>query len=96
MAIQQDDQRGRMLIDRESTKLDRAHARAKSLENNMTETIASFMKNKKVKENLAKDAMAATRDPSRRSTIFEKAHGGTFGGNDDETITGDEPRYWER
>lgn len=88
------DSRGESLIRREEAKLERAKAKAEAYENNMRETIASLLKQENVKRALAKDAMAATRDPGRRDAIYDKAGAGTYD-DDLEVITGDEPRPWE-
>ena len=88
------DARGESLIRREEAKLERAKAKAKAYEKNMQETIAALLKKENVKKALAKDAMAATRDPSRRDAIFDKAGEGMYN-EDREVITGDEPRPWE-
>ena len=95
MANDTEDYQGRVVIDREYAKLERSRAKAKALENNMKETISNYLKQDSVKKAIAKDAMGATRDPSRANTIFEKASGGTFS-NDEDLVTGHEPRLWER
>jgi hypothetical protein len=91
---EQEDGRHRYVIDRESAKLDRDRARAEALGETMRKTISATMKQANVKQVLAKDAMAATKDPGRRDDIFDKAGNGLY--NDDrEVITGSEPRPWE-
>ena len=89
------DAQGEMLIRREERKLERDRARAAALEENMKSTIAAFLKDASVRKSLAADAMAATKDPSRRDTIFEKAASGVYK-DDLEVITGREDRPWER
>lgn len=89
-----EDSRGEMLIRREEKKFESAKARAKSYEKNMTETISAFLKDGRIKKSIARDAMEATRDTSRRDAIFEKAGQGLFN-QDREIITGNEPRPWE-
>ena len=89
------DSQNEMVIRREEAKLERAKARAKALEANMEETIADLLKKANVKKVLARDAMRATKDPSRREEIFDKAGGGLYK-NDREVITGEEDRPWER
>jgi hypothetical protein len=89
-----EDGRHQLVIERESRKLEQSKARAEALGENMRKTISDTLKQANVKRALAKDAMAATKDPSRREDIFEKAGNGIY--NDDlEVITGSEPRPWE-
>ena len=95
MSQQQDDVRGQAVINRESRKLDRAKARAQSLEENMQDTLAALLKKQGIKRALAKDAMDATNHPERRDKILDEAGGGIFKA-DHEVITGNEPRPWER
>lgn len=92
-----DDTRGQATLDREERKLDRQKAKASSLEANMREQIAAFMSNETTKKSIAKDAMSATKDPSRKATMDNTSQG-RFGSGDgiDEIITGKEDRPWER
>ena len=92
-----EDTRGRMLIEREERKLERARAKLDAYQKNMEETIANLLKKENVKKALARDAMAATRDPGRRDRIFEQAGEGLFT-DDDEVVTGEfeERRPWDR
>lgn len=89
-----EDARGEMLIRREEAKLERAKAKLEAYEKNMTETIASLLKQERNKKAIARDAMEATRNPGRRDTMLDKANGGIYD-DDGEVITGDEPRPWE-
>jgi hypothetical protein len=83
-----------MVIQREERKLERDKAKLKAYEQNMTETIAAFLKDARNKKNIAQDAMAATKDPSRRSEM-EKYANGSYDDDREMKITGDEPRPWE-
>lgn len=82
------------LIDKETRKLERSRAKAEALEESATKTMASLLKQEAVKKTLAKDAMAATKDRSRREEIFDIASGGAYS-KDQDVVTGDEPRPWE-
>ena len=88
-----DDSRGEMVIRREERKLERDKAKLKSYEQNMTDTIAAFLKDERNKKNIAQDAMHATKDPSRREEMKTYTDGFK---NDGEVITGREPRPCER
>lgn len=90
------DVKGEMLIRREERKLERAREKAEAYEKNMEKTIADLLKQESVKKALAKDAMEATRDQTRRTELFEKAGSGMFK-KDDEIITGEfeSTRPWE-
>mgnify|MGYP003625893426 CR=1 FL=1 len=93
-----DDQRGEATLRREERKHERSKAKASSLEANMREQIAAFMSDEGTKKAIAKDAMAATKDPSRKSTNNNTSQGrfGNSGDDFDEIITGLEDRVWER
>lgn len=89
------DPRHEATIRREEARLERAKAKAEAYEKNMTKTLAELLKRDNVKRNLAKDAMAATRDDTgRMQDIYKRAGSGTYD-NDREVITGNEPRPWE-
>lgn len=88
-----DDSRGEMVIRREERRLERDKAKLKSYEQNMTDTIAAFLKDERNKKNIAQDAMHATKDSSRRDEMNKYVEGFR---RDDEKITGREPRPWER
>jgi hypothetical protein len=92
--VEQEDSRGRMMIERESAKLERSRARAQALEENMSKTISAHMKQVHVKKAIAQEAMDATENPGRRDEIFAKAGNGTYD-NDRDVVTGREPRPWE-
>jgi hypothetical protein len=85
--------RGEMTIRREERKLERAKAKAEAYEKNMTDTIAAFLKDERNKKSIAQDAIHATKDSSRREEMTKYTEGYR---NDDEIITGREPRPWER
>ena len=97
-----EDRQHEMVIQREERKLERARAKADAYEETMTKTIAAYLKDANNRRNVAKDAMLATKDPSRREALFDKAgHGGFFdnkpdGIGEDDVITGREDRPWER
>tara|TARA_R110000751_G_scaffold93078_1_gene181853 strand:- start:529 stop:825 length:297 start_codon:yes stop_codon:yes gene_type:complete len=92
-----DDARGQATLDREERKFERQKAKASSLEANMREQIAAFMADENTKKSIAKDAMAATKDPNRKATMDNTAQGRFGSGDDfDEIITGREDRPWER
>jgi hypothetical protein len=86
--------RAQITIQREERKLERKKAKAEASEENMKKTLAAMFKNEAQKKALARDAMAATKDNSRRDEIFDKAGAGAYD-NDREVITGEEPRPWE-
>jgi hypothetical protein len=88
-----DDTRGQMVIQREERRLERAKAKAEAYEKNMTDTIAAFLKDERNKKNIAQDAMHATKDSGRQDEMKRYSDGFR---NDDEVITGREPRPWER
>ncbi len=89
------DARGEAVIWREEAKLERTRAKVKAFEENMTSTIASALKNERTKKSIARDAMAATKDPSRGDAIFNKAGSGAYDNDRDPVVTGEEPRPWE-
>ena len=91
----EEDTRGRMLLEREERKLERAKAKLAATERHMTETIAALLRKENVKRALAKDAMEATRDRNRRDKMFDIAGSGAYNDDQDGIITGDEPRPWE-
>ena len=68
-----DDARGQATLDREERKFERQKAKASSLEANMREQIAAFMADENTKKSIAKDAMAATKDPNRKATRVDSA-----------------------
>lgn len=89
------DARGEMVIRREEAKLERAKAKLEAYQENMEKTIANLLKQERVKKALAADAMDATRNPGRRQEIFDKAGNGLYSRDQEEVVTGEEPRPWE-
>ncbi len=87
------DSRGEAVIRREERKLERARASTEAAEQNMTKTIAAFMRDKNTKRAIVKDAIDAKNNPRSRADIMTQAGEGTF--QDREIVTGDEPRPWE-
>lgn len=82
------------LIEKETRKFENAKAKAEALEESATKTMAAMLKQEAVKKTLAKDALAATKDRSRRDEIFKIAAEGAYN-QDQDVVTGEEPRPWE-
>jgi hypothetical protein len=82
------------LIEKETRKFERAKEKAEALEDSATKTMAALLKQQSVKRILAKDAHDATKDRGRRAEIFKIAAEGAYN-QDQDVVTGDEPRPWE-
>jgi hypothetical protein len=84
---------GEMLVRREEAKHEKAKARLRSFEENMKATLTGLLQQENVRKSVAKDLMAATKDPSRVKSIHKKAAEGAY--DNDELVTGFEERPWE-
>ena len=82
------------VLAREERKFEKAKAKAEAYRENMTETLAGFLKQENNRKALAKDAMQATKDDSRRTKLIKKAGAGIYD-DSQEVITGNEDRPWE-
>ncbi len=97
-----EDRQHERVIDREEKKFERAKAKAEAYEQTMVKTIAAYLKDVNTRKNVAQDAMQATKEPSRREAMLDKAGAGGFFDNlpdgigEEDVITGYEDRSWER
>lgn len=90
---------GEMTLRREEARLERKKAKAEAYKENAAKTLSSLLKQDMVKKSIARDFMEATRNPERHNrrgnnNIFERAVQGSYK-EDEELVTGFEPRPWE-
>ena len=97
--MEQRDSQHEMTMGRYIREHERQKARAESSEENFKKTFADLMRQQHIKESLAADAQAATKDNSRRESsrnldsLREQCR--RTGYESDETITGNEPLPWD-
>jgi hypothetical protein len=94
MGEQNHDQAGSRLIAREERKLEKLKNKVEASEEKLTNSLAKAIAGNK--QALAKDALDATKDGSRKDSWSDKT--GEYGiyVDDGEVITGREERVWER
>jgi hypothetical protein len=84
------------MLQREERKLEKLKESVKASGEEVAEKIAALLKDENQKKALARDAMEATRDRSRRDELLGIAQQGAYQRDRDGVITGREPRPWER
>lgn len=84
--------------DREERKHDKALARAEAYEETMRKTIAAVLRDPANKKSLARDGIRANQDERGMDRLMRKSQFGAYEkcNDEEEIITGREPRPWER
>lgn len=87
------------VINRWEREMNRARAKAEASEENFQKTFADVLRSQNNKRALAREAKAAV-DSGERGNVDPtltrvREGGGAMYGDDDEVITGEEPRPWE-